>query len=149
MKNQITIYISFFLSIQVYTQENIQGDTIVKKKNEIQIKTKKHDITNKTSEEVIDKCELGKLACCNLAESFENSNTVDVNYSDGVTGGREIQMLGLTGFYSQQLIEGTPYQKGILGKIGLELVPGPWIDNISINKGIDELSNIGKKIKSF
>jgi hypothetical protein len=67
------------------------------------ITDKKKDNLHTISTEVVDKCELGKLACCNLAESFENSNTVDVVYSDGVMGGREIQLLGLNGVYSQQL----------------------------------------------
>lgn len=107
----------------------------------VEIKGDKHQQKISTAVEVIDRCELGKLACCNLAESFENSNTVDVNYSDGVTGGREIQMLGLAGTYSQQLLEGTPYQRGILNKIGLELVPGPWLDAIAINKGIGSVIN--------
>ena len=91
--------------------------------------------------EVLDKCELGKLACCNLAESLENTNTVDVNYSDGITGGREIQMLGLAGSYSSQMNEGMPYHRGILSKIGLELVPGPWIESIGISKGIGSVTN--------
>jgi outer membrane receptor for ferrienterochelin and colicin len=112
-----------------------------KKTKEVVIKATKLNNSKSTGTEVIDKCELGKLACCNLAESFENSNTVDVNYSDGVTGGREIQMLALAGGYSQQLIEGAPYQRGILSKIGLELVPGPWLDGISINKGIGSVTN--------
>lgn len=112
-----------------------------KKSKQVEIKAKKIDEDKMTAIEVIDKCELGKLACCNLAESFENSNTVDVNYSDGITGGREIQMLGLAGTYSQQLLEGTPYQRGILSKIGLELVPGPWLEGISINKGIGSVVN--------
>jgi outer membrane receptor for ferrienterochelin and colicins len=110
-------------------------------KKEVVITGKRNDTKKTTGIEVLDKCELGKLACCNLAESFENSNTVDVNYSDGITGGREIQMLGLAGTYSQQLIEGTPYHRGILSKIGLELVPGPWIESIGVNKGIGSVAN--------
>jgi len=127
---------SFIYSLEtkiiVLSHQQNKGVTITGKKNE----------TRKTTgSEVIDKCELGKLACCNLAESFENSNTVDVNYSDGITGGREIQMLGLSGTYSQQLLEGTPYHRGILNKVGLELVPGPWIESIGINKGIGSVVN--------
>jgi outer membrane receptor for ferrienterochelin and colicins len=122
----------------VYSQKKM--DTLNLKK-EVTIKGKKNDLKKTAGAEVLDKCELGKLACCNLAESFENSNTVDVNYSDGITGGREIQMLGLAGTYSQQLIEGTPYQRGILSKIGLEFVPGPWIESIGINKGIGSVAN--------
>jgi outer membrane cobalamin receptor len=105
------------------------------------ITDKKKDNINTISNEVVDQCELGKLACCNLAESFENSNTVDVVYSDGVMGGREIQLLGLNGVYSQQLWEGLPYHRGLSQKLGLELVPGPWIERIGINKGIGSVAN--------
>jgi outer membrane receptor for ferrienterochelin and colicins len=65
--------------------------------NEVNILGNKTKELRKEGTEVLDKCELGKLACCNLAESLENTNTVDVNYSDGITGGREIQMLALAG----------------------------------------------------
>ena len=75
----------------------------VKSLNEVNIFGNKTQELRKSGTEVIDLCELGKLACCNLAESLENTNTVDVNYSDGITGGREIQMLGLAGSYSAQI----------------------------------------------
>lgn len=39
--------------------------------------------------------ELTKAACCNLSESFETSPSVDVSYSDAVTGIKQIQLLGL------------------------------------------------------
>lgn len=113
----------------------------VKSISEVNIVGSKTGELRKQGTEVIDKCELGKLACCNLAESLENTNTVDVNYSDGITGGREIQMLALAGSYSSQTNEGVPYHRGILSKIGLELVPGPWIESIGIGKGIGSVTN--------
>jgi outer membrane receptor for ferrienterochelin and colicins len=109
--------------------------------NEVNILGNKTKELRKEGTEVLDKCELGKLACCNLAESLENTNTVDVNYSDGITGGREIQMLALAGSYSSQMNEGIPYHRGILSKIGLELVPGPWLESIGISKGIGSVTN--------
>ena len=39
--------------------------------------------------------ELLKAACCNLAESFETNPSIDVNFSDALTGTRQIQMLRL------------------------------------------------------
>lgn len=109
--------------------------------SEVTISVSKNDDLKKSGTEVIDMCELGKLACCNLAESLENTNTIDVNYSDGITGGREIQMLALAGTYSSQTNEGIPYHRGILSKIGLELVPGPWIESIGISRGIGSVIN--------
>ena len=47
--------------------------------------------------ENIGKKELLKAACCNLAESFETNPSVDVSFTDAVTGTKQIQMLGLAG----------------------------------------------------
>ncbi len=49
--------------------------------------------------ELISASGLQKMACCNLAESFENSASVTVGYSDAVTGARQIRLLGLSGTY--------------------------------------------------
>ena len=47
--------------------------------------------------EVISSDGLQKMACCNVAEGFENSASVTVGYSDAVTGARQIRLLGLSG----------------------------------------------------
>ncbi len=52
--------------------------------------------------------ELQKAACCNLSESFETSASVDVSYSDAVTGAKQIELLGLSGIYSQMMSENIP-----------------------------------------
>ena len=57
---------------------------------------------------------LKQAACCNLAESFENSAAVDVSYADAVTGAKQIQMLGLTGLYTQILTENIPSVRACL-----------------------------------
>ena len=41
--------------------------------------------------EVITAAGLCKMACCSLAESFENSASVSVGYSDAVTGAKQIK----------------------------------------------------------
>ena len=38
---------------------------------------------------------LQRLACCSLAESFETTATIDVGYSDAVSGAKKIKMLGV------------------------------------------------------
>ena len=38
--------------------------------------------------------ELLKAACCNLSESFETNPSIDVNFTDAVTGAKQIKMLG-------------------------------------------------------
>ena len=42
--------------------------------------------------ETISFAGLCKMACCNLAESFENSASVTVGYSDAISGARQIKM---------------------------------------------------------
>ena len=59
--------------------------------------------------ELISASGLQKMACCNLAESFENSASVTVGYSDATTGARQIRLLGLSGAYTQiPTAEGLP-----------------------------------------
>lgn len=78
---------------------------------------------------------LRTLACCNLAESFENNISVDVEQSDAVSGAKRIKMLGLAGFYTQILVEKNPLMRGLISPFGLEYIPGFWIDAIDISKG--------------
>ena len=53
--------------------------------------------------------ELRKAACCNLSESFETNATVDVNFTDAVSGAKKIQLLGLDGIYTQLQMENIPF----------------------------------------
>ncbi len=91
--------------------------------------------------EVITEAGLQKLPCCNLSESFENSATIDVGYSDAVTGAKHIKMLGLAGVYSQMLFENIPYLRGLESSFGLNYVPGPWMESIQISKGAAAVIN--------
>jgi len=83
----------------------------------------------------ISKEELFKAACCNLSESFETNATVDVSFTDAVTGAKEIQMLGLSGKYSLISQEQMPGATGIAIPYGLLYTPGSWIESIQISKG--------------
>ncbi len=85
--------------------------------------------------------ELTKAACCNLSESFETSPSVDVSYSDAVTGIKQIQLLGLSGNYTQLLTENVPEIKGLSGSYGLTFIPGPWIEGIQLTKGTGSVVN--------
>ena len=71
--------------------------------------------------EVISAAGLCKMACCNLAESFENSASVTVGYSDAVTGARQIRLLGLSGVYTQMLDETRPVMRGLSAPFGLRV----------------------------
>ena len=76
-----------------------------------------------------------RLACCSLAESFENNAAIDVGYTDAVSGAKQIQMLGLAGVYCQILVENQPSIRILSSMYGLNYVPGPWLNGISISKG--------------
>lgn len=91
--------------------------------------------------EVISAAGLCKMACCNLAESFENSASVTVGYSDAVTGARQIRLLGQNGIYTQMLDENRPVMRGLSAPWGLGFVPGQWLESIQIAKGVTSVIN--------
>lgn len=91
--------------------------------------------------EIITEHGLQKLACCNLSESFENNATVDVGFSDAVSGAKQIQMLGLAGIYSQLITENIPAIRGLASTYGLDYIPGSWMEAIQISKGTSSVIN--------
>lgn len=91
--------------------------------------------------ELIGKKELLKAACCNLSESFETNASVNVSYTDAITGAKEIQMLGLSGIYTQVMTEAIPNVRGLASTYGLSYVPGPWMESIQITKGTGSVAN--------
>lgn len=86
--------------------------------------------------ETISFAGLCKMACCNLAESFENSASVTVGYSDAISGARQIKMLGLAGTYTQILDENRPIMRGLSAPYGLGYTPGMWLNSIQVSKGV-------------
>ena len=91
--------------------------------------------------EVMTGRELLKAACCNLSESFETNPSVDVSYNDAVTGSKQIQLLGLSGNYSQLTVENLPGPRGIATPLGLNSIAGPWIESIQLTKGVGSVAN--------
>ena len=91
--------------------------------------------------EAITTAGLCKMACCNLAESFENTASVTVGYSDAVTGARQIKLLGLSGVYTQMQDEKMPVMKGLASTFGLNYIPGQWLESIQIAKGPGSVAN--------
>lgn len=91
--------------------------------------------------EVITAAGLCKMACCSVAESFENSASVSVGYSDAVTGARQIKLLGLSGVYTQMLDAGRPVMRGLSAPWGLTYIPGQWLQSIQIAKGATSVLN--------
>ena len=85
--------------------------------------------------------ELKKAACCNLSESFETNASVDVNYSDAITGAKQIKLLGLAGKYSQMQTENVPNLRGLATSFGLSYIPGSWMESIQVSKGTSSVKN--------
>lgn len=90
--------------------------------------------------ETISFAGLCKMACCSLAESFENSASVTVGYSDAISGARQIKMLGLTGTYTQILDENRPIMRGLSAPYGLNYTPGMWLNSIQVSKGVSSVT---------
>jgi len=85
--------------------------------------------------------ELQKAACCNLSESFETNPSVDVSFNDAVTGSKQIQLLGLSGNYTQLTVENLPGPRGLATPLGLSSIPGTWIESIQLVKGTGSVAN--------
>ncbi len=89
----------------------------------------------------VNSAELLKAACCNLAESFETNPSIDVNFSDALTGTRQIQMLGLKSPYLLITQENIPSIRGAAQVFGLTFTPGTWVESIQITKGAGSVIN--------
>jgi len=85
--------------------------------------------------------ELRKAACCNLSESFETNATVDVNMTDGISGAKQIAMMGLSGVYTQIQMENIPIIQNLNMAHGMSSIPGTWIESIQITKGTGTVVN--------
>ncbi len=93
------------------------------------------NITKISSEELL------KAACCNLSESFETNPSIDVNFSDALTGTKQINMLGLSSPYIMITQENIPFVRGASQVYGLTYTPGPWIESIQVTKGTGSVVN--------
>jgi outer membrane receptor for ferrienterochelin and colicins len=140
-----------FVGYQAYTQvikENGHYHIVLSPSVELdevkvkgKVNTTKFSTINAINMQTLSTGELEKAACCNLSESFSTNATVDVNFSDAVSGAKKIQMLGLDGIYTQITQENIPLIRGISSAYGLSYVPGTWIESIQIIKGSGSVIN--------
>lgn len=133
-----------------FVNQNNKADLTITLKNTIKLSTvtveaKQASTTystfNPINTEIINSKELLKAACCNLSESFSTNASVDVTFSDAVSGAKKIQMLGLDGIYTQILSENMPMLRGLSSAYGLSYIPGTWIENIRVTKGTGSVVN--------
>ncbi|MBK8943965.1 MAG: TonB-dependent receptor [Ignavibacteriae bacterium] len=124
--------------IEIILTENLELDEIT-----VLVKTKgtEFDDLNPILTQTLFNKEFKKAACCNLSESFETNASVDVSYSDAVSGAKQIKLLGLDGKYGQIMTENIPNLRGLASAYGIYFVPGPWMESIQISKGTASVIN--------
>jgi outer membrane receptor for ferrienterochelin and colicins len=136
MKKIILLFAMLLLSFLSFSQKELNEVKVIKKQKGI---VKSLSTTANTS--VLTSKELLKAACCNLAESFETNPSIDVSFSDALTGTKQIKMLGLTSPYLLITEENIPSVRGASQAYGLSFTPGTWIESIQITKGAGSVIN--------
>ncbi len=133
-----TIIVSGATPLKVYLREGYTMNAV-----EVSHRQKSTSISylNPLKVEQISERELLKAACCNLSESFETNPSIDVSFTDAITGTRQIQLLGLAGPYTQFTRESIPDIRGFSAIYGLGLIPGTWIQSIQLSKGMGTVAN--------
>jgi hypothetical protein len=91
--------------------------------------------------EVLGRDEITRGACCNLGDALETNATIDVAISDAVLGKSQIQVLGLDGIYTQLLADNVPLARGLISSLGVNEIPGSYIESIQIAKGAGSVVN--------
>jgi outer membrane cobalamin receptor len=133
---EVKIVDNTFLDITLAVSISIKEVEITSK-----VKTTEFSLISPLQTQKISRDELQKAACCNLSESFETNATIDVTFSDAVSGAKQIQMLGLHGVYTQITQENLPLIRGISSSYGLTHTPGTWIESIQVIKGAGSVVN--------
>ena len=137
MKKQFSILLLFLLcAFNSYSQDTLREVKVISRNKGLQ---KSSRITTNTT--LLTSKELLKAACCNLAESFETNPSIDVNFSDALTGTKQIKMLGLTSPYLMIAEENIPSVRGASQAYGLSFTPGTWVESIQITKGAGSVVN--------
>lgn len=136
--NAQVVHIHSNEAVTVLLEKNLELDEVV-----VQERQKGQYINQLSSIQTtkVTASELTRAACCNLSESFETNASVDVSFSDAVTGAKQIKMLGLSGTYVQTIAENMPSIRGMAAPYGLGYVPGPWMESIQISKGTSSVLN--------
>lgn len=132
----VTITDQSSVKVTLYSNEMLQEVTIEGRRA-----TTRMDVTNPINTSVMTEKELFKAACCNLSESFETNPSVDVAFTDAITGTRQIQMLGLSGPNTLISIENMPGVRGLASSQGIQFIPGTWINSIQVTKGTGSVIN--------
>ena len=124
-------------NITMFIDDNVLDEVTINKKRKTIQKSyfKTQNITNVSSDELL------KAACCNISESFETNPSIDVNYSNAVTGVKQVKMLGLESPYLLITEENIPMIRGASQVYGLSFIPGTWVESMQITKGSGSVVN--------
>lgn len=124
------------ISVTLYPDTMLESIVIERKRQSLsRLKTSAANV------QLISSRELLKAACCNLSESFETNPSIDVNFSDAITGNKQIRMLGLNSPYILMAEENIPAVRGASQAYGLSFIPGTWVESIQITKGAGSVIN--------
>lgn len=140
MKTPLLFLTMLFAAVS-FSQENIKQDTLKTVTVEGSRKGIKKSLNVTANTTLVTSKELLKAACCNLAESFETNPSIDVNFSDALTGTKQIKMLGLTSPYILIAEENIPSVRGASQAYGMSFTPGTWVESIQITKGAGSVVN--------
>ena len=135
MKNTMLFFTLLFFTYS-FSQEELEEVKI-----QVTQKGIKKSLKGASNTTLVTSKELLKAACCNLAESFETNPSIDVNFSDALTGTKQIKMLGLTSPYIMITEENIPSVRGASQAYGLSFTPGTWVESIQITKGAGSVVN--------
>lgn len=138
---KILLLLTLLVSAVTFSQEEIKKDTLKEVKVQSNKKGLKKSLSGTANTTLVTSKELLKAACCNLAESFETNPSIDVNFSDALTGTKQIKMLGLTSPYIMITEENIPSVRGASQAYGLSFTPGTWVESIQITKGAGSVVN--------
>ena len=130
------LFLMLFFSAKAFSQKILDEVKVESTKKGMQ-----KSLTKTANTTVVSSKELLKAACCNLAESFETNPSIDVNFSDALTGTKQIKMLGLTSPYLMITEENIPSVRGASQAYGLSFTPGTWVESIQITKGAGSVVN--------
>lgn len=133
---KLALFLMLTVSFITFSQEKLDTVKVVGSRKGI-----RKSLTKTANTSVVSSKELLKAACCNLAESFETNPSIDVNFSDALTGTKQIKMLGLTSPYLMITEENIPSVRGASQAYGLSFTPGTWVESIQITKGAGSVVN--------
>lgn len=133
---KLALFLMLTVSFIAFSQENLDTVKVAGSRKGI-----RKSLTKTANTSVVSSKELLKAACCNLAESFETNPSIDVNFSDALTGTKQIKMLGLTSPYLMITEENIPSVRGASQAYGLSFTPGTWVESIQITKGAGSVVN--------